>query len=215
MKITCIVISIIILFSVANAETYKWEDANGMHFTDNAASIPEKYREKVLSESKESGSELRPQTTSESKGREVLPTQGASRTADSLIKLDRNRTRGQDTRPLQTPVYPSKTSHAPKTIEEALMPLAKFMTIAILVGIFLFLVWLSTLLNIILSNFKESSNKIIWFLLVFFLPVIGILLYWLIGYRQKDGEAKPRERDRGGSVTRLYTDKEKDGEFSL
>lgn len=213
MNVIVVVSYLLLLTSISYAEIYKWEDANGMHFTDNAASIPEKYREKVLSETNESSPQPRPQTESESKGSEVLPIQGASRTADSQTNLDR--TRKEAISPSQTPIYPSKPIHAPKTIEEALMPLAKFMTIAILVGIFLFLVWLSTLLNIILSNFKDSSNKIIWFLLVFFLPVIGILLYWLIGYRQKDGEAKPRARDRGGSVTRLYTDKEKDGEFSL
>jgi hypothetical protein len=41
-----------LLVSVANAETYKWEDASGVHFTDNLSSVPEKYREKHLPEAK-------------------------------------------------------------------------------------------------------------------------------------------------------------------
>jgi hypothetical protein len=35
-------------FGTVLAETYKWEDNQGMHFTDNPESIPLKYREKLL-----------------------------------------------------------------------------------------------------------------------------------------------------------------------
>lgn len=212
MKMLLCIILMLIYISLASAETYKWEDANGMHFTDNASSIPEKYREKVLDEARKDSPDQQPHTTTRSERQDGIISYGA-RTVKSHQPNERH-----DPVPghsILTPLSPSKPAHAPKTIKEAFMPLVKFMTISILIGIFLFLVWLSTLLDIILGNFKDSSNKIIWFLLVFFLPVIGMLLYWMIGLRQKDGGLKPRERDRGGSVTRLYTDKEKDGEFSL
>jgi hypothetical protein len=44
---------LLLLTSVASAEVYKWEDANGIHFTDSPASVPEKYREKVYAETRE------------------------------------------------------------------------------------------------------------------------------------------------------------------
>lgn len=39
---------IILSAALASADTYKWTDRNGMHFTDNLASVPKKYRAKAL-----------------------------------------------------------------------------------------------------------------------------------------------------------------------
>jgi len=194
------------------AETYKWEDANGMHFTDNASSIPEKFREKVLDEARKDNPDQQSEIRKRSGAQNGMVSNGARTEKSYHPNVRHDPVPGQS---VLTPASPSRPVHTPKNIKEALMPLAKFMTAVILIGILLFLVWLSTLLNIILSNFKDSSNKIIWFLLVFFLPVIGMPLYWMIGRGQKDGGFRKPERDTGGSITRLYTDKSKDGEFSL
>lgn len=35
-------------YTIVSAETYKWEDKDGMHFTDNPQSIPPKYRDKAI-----------------------------------------------------------------------------------------------------------------------------------------------------------------------
>lgn len=45
---------VILIFSTtfASAETYKWEDKNGMHFTDNPSNVPQKYRDKAIAEAK-------------------------------------------------------------------------------------------------------------------------------------------------------------------
>lgn len=47
-----IIITLIFLAvaTASYADTYKWEDENGIHFTENANSIPKKYRAKALAE---------------------------------------------------------------------------------------------------------------------------------------------------------------------
>lgn len=54
---------------------------------------------------------------------------------------------------------------------------------AMIVGIFI--LWLWALLDIITSKFKESLMQIVWLLVVFFLPFIGVILYLLIGKSMK------------------------------
>jgi len=45
--------ALVIFFSIpALAETYKWEDNNGMHFTDNLTSVPKKYRKHAAAEAR-------------------------------------------------------------------------------------------------------------------------------------------------------------------
>jgi hypothetical protein len=51
--------------------------------------------------------------------------------------------------------------------------------IGILLGIYIFV-----LVDILKSEFR-GYNKIIWILLVFFLPALGTILYLLIGRKQK------------------------------
>jgi hypothetical protein len=50
-----IVITLIFLTvaTASYADTYKWEDENGIHFTENANSIPKKYRAKALAEARD------------------------------------------------------------------------------------------------------------------------------------------------------------------
>lgn len=44
--------------------------------------------------------------------------------------------------------------------------------------------WLWALIDILKNDFT-GSNKLIWLLLVLFIPVLGFVLYFLIGRRQK------------------------------
>ena len=44
---------------------------------------------------------------------------------------------------------------------------------------------LVALIDIVKSSFRESVNKIVWLLFVIFVPVIGTILYFTIGSRQK------------------------------
>ncbi len=44
--------------------------------------------------------------------------------------------------------------------------------------------WLIALVDILKSEFKDSSNKLIWILVTLFLPFLGPILYFLVGRKQ-------------------------------
>lgn len=54
---------------------------------------------------------------------------------------------------------------------------------AIIFGVFVLWVW--ALIDIITSRFEESLMQVVWLLVVFFLPFIGVILYLLIGKSMK------------------------------
>ena len=59
-----------------------------------------------------------------------------------------------------------------------------------LIIVFIFLLlpsifWIIALIDILKSDFRDTNGKIIWALVVIFLPVIGSILYFLIGKSQK------------------------------
>ena len=54
----------------------------------------------------------------------------------------------------------------------------------ILLLFILIIVWFIVLLDILKNEFKEN-NKIVWILIVIFIPVIGAILYLIIGRGQK------------------------------
>lgn len=45
--------------------------------------------------------------------------------------------------------------------------------------------WIIALIDILKSDFRDTNGKIIWALVVIFLPIIGSILYFLIGKSQK------------------------------
>ncbi|MEJ2684485.1 MAG: PLD nuclease N-terminal domain-containing protein [Candidatus Sulfobium sp.] len=49
---------------------------------------------------------------------------------------------------------------------------------------FLFVLWVACLVDILRNEFL-GNNKLIWFIAVTFIPVVGCLLYFFIGTRQK------------------------------
>lgn len=54
---------------------------------------------------------------------------------------------------------------------------------AMIIGVFV--IWLWALIDIITSKFQENLMQIVWLLVVFFLPFIGVILYLLIGKAMK------------------------------
>jgi len=65
---------------------------------------------------------------------------------------------------------------------EMLIGLELFL-IFIVIGFFIIWVW--ALIDIITSKFQEDLMQVIWLLVVFFLPFIGVLLYLMIGRSMK------------------------------
>lgn len=189
--------------TAAYGEVYKWEDENGMHFTDNPFSIPKKYREKVLGETRQE-SQIKQST-------QPIPL------PDKNFQAVENR-KPFAANPIglrQHPFPPKKRLHKNTSVNEAYYKLGKLITVVILIGAFLLLAWFFTLIDIIRSEFTDSSNKIVWFFLVFFLPLLGMILYRFIGTCQKKSWISPQEKSQKESLARLYPDKSKEGEFTI
>jgi hypothetical protein len=55
----------------------------------------------------------------------------------------------------------------------------------ILIITFLILVPLIALVDVLRNDFKNNINKVVWVLVVILLPVLGAILYFTIGYKQK------------------------------
>ncbi|GAA4298436.1 PLDc N-terminal domain-containing protein [Nibribacter koreensis] len=55
----------------------------------------------------------------------------------------------------------------------------------VIISIVPFLLWVWALIDILKSDFKTDVEKIIWLLLVFFLPFLGWILYVFIGRAQR------------------------------
>ncbi len=58
-------------------------------------------------------------------------------------------------------------------------------TLGMVMMIASFIFWGWALFDILKSDFKDSVNKLIWLLVVFFLYAFGALLYVFIGRKQK------------------------------
>lgn len=56
-----------------------------------------------------------------------------------------------------------------------------FVLLLIALGLSIFGFWLYALIEIISDEFKNDTDKLLWFLLVFFLPFVGTIVYFSIG----------------------------------
>lgn len=54
-----------------------------------------------------------------------------------------------------------------------------------------FLLVLAALVDIIRSDFRDSNTKLIWVIIVIFVPVLGSLLYFILGRNQKIKDREP------------------------
>lgn len=60
---------------------------------------------------------------------------------------------------------------------------AEWILIFAAIFILAFPIW--AIIDIIRSDFKQPDNKLLWILLVIFLPLIGSILYYYMGKQQK------------------------------
>lgn len=59
-----------------------------------------------------------------------------------------------------------------------------FVIFMLLIFLAIFIIWLIALVDILRSEFT-GYNKIIWLLVVLFVPLLGAILYFIIGRKQK------------------------------
>ncbi|MEJ8758662.1 PLD nuclease N-terminal domain-containing protein [Pontibacter sp. H259] len=74
----------------------------------------------------------------------------------------------------------------PETILFLNIPLS--LTEAIIIILFLgmpVLLWLWAIIDLLRSNFADSVTKLIWLVVVAFIPFLGAILYLLIGRKQR------------------------------
>lgn len=57
--------------------------------------------------------------------------------------------------------------------------------IFLLINLLLFILLIWAIVDLVRSEFKDSTNKIIWALVIIFVPLIGPVLYLVIGRKQK------------------------------
>lgn len=48
-----------------------------------------------------------------------------------------------------------------------------------------FITWVYSLIEILKSEFKSQNGKIVWLLILIFLGPLGLLLYWVIGRKDR------------------------------
>lgn len=203
--------SVFLTSFVLAAEIYKWEDANGIHISDNPSSIPEKYREKILSGHNVPTKSTTPQVNVVVPPPTIPIATIQNQAAVYQANLDQQRRAAEEMRQQQARALAVSTNNA----EGAFQSLARFMAIWLMVGFFLFIAWVSTIVDIVRSEFDSPSNKTVWMLLVLFLPLLGMLLYYLFGLSQKCSSTSYADKHRDESPDRLNRRDPKDRDFVI
>ena len=160
----------------ASAEIFSWEDANGVNFTDDSTSVPEKFREKIIT-----AVDVQPESTTPPikvmMYRQNKPdAYHESKEEIRLANLEQKRSAAEATK--------QKQLHS-LDFQNTLQSLAFYIEILLALGGFLFVVWVVTIADIVRSEFITTSYKTVWLLLVLLLPLIGMLPYMILGSNYK------------------------------
>ena len=180
LKTVIIICLLALLAPVASAEIYRWEDENGINFTDDPSSVPEKYREKVSSEATEQIKDPAPQVGVEPTRRKLPVVTQENRIAAYQDDLERQRRPMAETRQNQTRVLA-----VAKQADNDFPSLATAVVVCLLLTLFLAIAWIVTIFDIGKSEFVTPSIKAAWMVVVIFMPVIGMLFYYILGLGQK------------------------------
>lgn len=47
------------------------------------------------------------------------------------------------------------------------------------------ILWIIALVDVLKSDFSDSTNKLIWVIVIFLFPIVGAVIYFIIGTKQK------------------------------
>lgn len=180
-SIILITILAILNSSAFAAEIYKWEDGNGVHLSDNPYSVPEKYREKVFANTNPQPKNVTPQANVVTPPQyNPIPNQ-INYAAVYQANLERQKRAAEIQRQQQNRAIAAST----RNLNNTLNSLARFMVLWSMLGALVFIGWVLTIVDIVSSEFVTPSNKTVWTLLVIFLPLVGMILYYMFGLSQK------------------------------
>lgn len=93
-------------------------------------------------------------------------------------KVTESKSRDMDVAPT------GKVVSAENRVARAVKKIGTDKTAFAVLKIFLFLIWTACLIDILRNEFR-GNNKLIWFVAVTFVPIVGAVLYFFIGARQK------------------------------
>lgn len=211
MKTVIILCMLVLISSVTSAEVYKWEDANGMHYTDSPGSVPEKYREKVYAETREQIRNSSPQARvgRPLQDRPVVTLENQAAAYQANLEQQRRVSAAFDQQ--QARALAAST----KKLEDAFQSLARYMIGWLIFGIIIFIVWILTIIDIVRSEFGAPSNKTVWMLLVILLPLLGMILYCIFGPSQKKQSIGYRNKHQEELIARLKPRDPKDRDFTF
>jgi len=171
----------VVVASIASAEIYTWEDADAVNFTDNPSSVPDKYLNLVTAERREQIKSLAPQVRVKVTGQNrTVPTQ-EDQTAVYQTTVE------QQSRTAATIKQPQTTVSAESTrgVKDTFPSLATLIVVWLIIALFLIIAWVATIADTVRSRFITPSIRTVWMLLVIFVPVIGMLFYYILGLSQK------------------------------
>ena len=180
MKTVIIIYLLALLASVASAEVYRWDDENGMNFTDDPASVPEKYREKVSSEATGQIKNPAPQVRVEATRRKIPVVTQENQIAAYQDDLERQRRATGAIRQIQSRAL-AVAEHADNDFPS----LATAVVVCLLSTLFLAIAWIATIFDISKSEFITPSIKAAWMAVVILMPGIGMMYYYILGLGQK------------------------------
>lgn len=206
-----ILLAFALLTSAASAEVYKWEDENGIHLTDSPGSVPEKYREKVYADTRAQIKNTAPKATGIANLNIPAVVNQINQVSVVQANLEQQRRATEAMRQQQARALAVNT----KKVESAFASLAGFMVLWSIVGVFVFIAWISTIVDIVRSEFDTPSNKTVWMLLVIFIPLIGMVLYYILGLGQKCSSMSYRGGQREDLHARLSPRDPKDRDFII
>ena len=182
MKTVIIIYLFVLLSSVASAEVYRWEDENGINFTDDLASVPEKYREKVSTKSTGQIKDPVPQVRVEATQRKIPVVNQENQIAAYQKDLEQQRQATAETRRNQAKAAAAVNA---RNVKDTFPSLATAVVVCILSTLFLAIAWIATIFDIGKSEFITPSIKAAWMVVVIFIPGIGMLFYYILGLGQK------------------------------
>jgi len=197
---------LVFITSVASAEVYKWQDENGIHYTDSPASVPDKYRDKVFAETSE-------QIKNASPPARIGVTQQNNFIAAQKVQAAVYQANLEQKKHAAEAMKQQQISA--KIVENGFQSLAKFLVIWIMLGLFLFVIWIVTIVDIVRSEFISPSNKTVWMLLVILIPLLGMLLYMIFGSSQKCNSVSYKEKQRLDFLAQLNPSESKTKDFII
>jgi len=207
LKVFIFLYTLVLFTSVASAEVYKWQDENGMHFTDSPSSVPEKYREKVFDATREQIRNVTPQA------RVAITPQNSPAVIQNNQEALYQAKLEQQMRTAEAALQQQHVNS--KIVEKGFQSLARFLVFWIMLGLFIFVIWIVTIVDIVRSEFTTPANKTVWMLLVIFLPLLGMLLYIILGSSQKCNTASNKEKQRLELLARLRPIDPKSKDFEI